>query len=315
MPSCVATRGKETILKIGFVSAITHDSTLEEVLAFAAETGYDLIEPMCWPLGKAERRYAGITHIDVVGFGPKECAEVDDLCERHGIGLSALGYYPNPLVGDANEREVYADHIRRVIDASALLDVGLVTTFVGRDHERSLDENMELFEQVWPPLVTYAEEQGVRIAIENCPMLFSGDEWPGGKNLAVSPAVWRRMFEVIPSESFGLNFDPSHLVWQGIDYARAIREFGDRLFHVHIKDERISPDRLYDHGVLGLGWHDPKLPGLGDVDWGAFFAALTDVGYRGPLVIEVEDRAYEYGIEGRKRALRQSLRFIEQFVR
>ena len=302
-------------MKIGFVTAIAHDSTFEEVLAFAAETGYDVVEPMCWPLGKAERRYAGITHIDVTDFGPAECAVVKALCERHGVGLSALGYYPNPLVGDAAEREVYANHLRAVIDASALLDVGLVTTFVGRDHAKSLAENMKLFEQVWPPLVAYAEEKGVRIAIENCPMLFSGDEWPGGKNLAVSPAVWRRMFEVIPSTSFGLNFDPSHLIWQGIDYGRAIREFGDRLLHVHVKDERVSPDRLYEHGILGLGWHDPKLPGLGDCDWGAFFAALTDVGYRGPVVIEVEDRAYEYGLEGRQRALRQSLRYIEPFIR
>ena len=302
-------------MEIGFVTAIAHDSTLEEVLAFAAETGYDVVEPMCWPLGKAERRYAGITHIDVTDFGSAECAAVRELCERHGVGLSSLGYYPNPLVGDAAEREVYANHLRAVIDASALLEVGLVTTFVGRDHTTSLSENMELFAQVWPPLVAYAEEKGVRIAIENCPMLFSGDEWPGGKNLAVSPAVWRRMFEVIPSASFGLNFDPSHLIWQGIDYVRAIREFGDRLLHVHVKDERVSPDRLYEHGILGLGWHDPKLPGLGDCDWGAFFAALTDVGYRGPVVIEVEDRAYEYGLEGRQRALRQSLRYIEPFIR
>ncbi len=302
-------------MEIGFVTAIAHDSTFEEVLSFAAETGYDVVEPMCWPLGKAERRYAGITHIDVTDFGVDERVAVKALCERYGIGLSALGYYPNPLVGDAAEREVYANHLRAVIDASALLDVGLVTTFVGRDHEKSLAENMELFEQVWPPLVAYAEEMGVRIAIENCPMLFSDDEWPGGKNLAVSPAVWRQMFEVIPSASFGLNFDPSHLIWQGIDYVRAIREFGDRLLHVHVKDERVSPDRLYEHGVLGLGWHDPKLPGLGDCDWGAFFAALTDVGYRGPVVIEVEDRAYEYGLEGRQRALRQSLRYIEAFIR
>jgi sugar phosphate isomerase/epimerase len=302
-------------VKIGFVTAITHDLDLEEVLAFAAETGFDVVEPMCWPRGKAERRYAGITHVDVVDFGPDEKAGVSALCEKHGVGFSALGYYPNPLVADAAEREVYATHLRRVIDASALLDVGLVTTFVGRDHEKSIDENLALFAEVWPPLVAYAEEQGVKIAIENCPMLFSGDEWPGGKNLAVSPTIWRRMFEVIPSESFGLNFDPSHLVWQGIDYARAIREFGDRLLHVHVKDERVSVDGLYEHGILGLGWHDPKLPGLGDVDWSAFFAALTDVGYRGPVVIEVEDRSYEYGRDGRERALRQSLRYIEPFIR
>lgn len=302
-------------MKIGFVTAITHDLGLEDVLAFAAETGYDVVEPMCWPLGKAERRYAGITHVDVTDLDEAGAAGINALLERHGVGFSALGYYPNPLVGDEGEREVYLDHLRKVIEASALLGVGIVTTFVGRDHTKGLDENLKAFEQVWPPLVEYAEGKGVKIAIENCPMLFSTDEWPGGKNLAVSPAVWRRMFEVVPSESFGLNFDPSHLIWQHIDYARAIREFGDRLIHVHLKDERVSVDGIYDHGILGLGWHDPKLPGLGDVDWGAFFAALTDVGYRGPVVVEVEDRAYEYGLDGRKRALTQSLRYVEQFVR
>ena len=302
-------------MKIGFVTAIAHDHDLDQVLGLAAETGYDVVEPMCWPLGKADRRYAGITHVDVVDFGAEEAASVTALCARHGVTFSALGYYPNPLVADEGEREVVLAHLRLVIDAASLLDVNLVTTFVGRDHTASVADNLARFEEVWPPLVEYAESKGVGVAIENCPMLFSTDEWPGGKNLAVSPALWRRMFEIIPSRSFGLNFDPSHLVWQHIDYARAIREFGDRILHVHAKDERIDADRLYSEGILGLGWHDPKLPGLGEVDWGSFFAALTDVGYRGPVVVEVEDRAYEYGLDGRTRALRQSLRTIEPFTR
>jgi sugar phosphate isomerase/epimerase len=302
-------------VQIGFVTAIAHDLGLEEVLAFAAETGYDVVEPMCWPLGKADRRYAGITHVDVVDLDEAGAAEITALRERHGVGFSALGYYPNPLAPDESDREAVIGHLRRVIDAAPLLGVDVVTTFVGRDHTASLADNLAAFERVWPPIVEHAESKGVKIAIENCPMLFSTDEWPGGKNLAVSPAVWRRMFELVPSPSFGLNFDPSHLIWQHIDYCRAIREFADRLHHVHIKDERVSTDQLYEEGILGLGWHDPKLPGLGSVDWGAFFAALTDVGYRGPVVIEVEDRAYEYGLDGRQRALRQSLRYIEQFVR
>jgi sugar phosphate isomerase/epimerase len=302
-------------MQIGFVTAIAHDLALDEVLAFAADTGFDVVEPMCWPVGKADRRYAGITHVDVVDLDEAGAAAIRKQLDAHGVGFSALGYYPNPLDPNDADRETVVGHLHKVIDAASLLDVGIVTTFVGRDHTASVAENLAAFERVWPPIVEHAESKGVTIAIENCPMLFSTDEWPGGKNLAVSPALWRKMFEIIPSPSFGLNLDPSHLIWQFIDPARAIREFGDRLVHIHLKDERVSQERLYQEGILGLGWHDPKLPGLGDTDWGAFFAALTDTGYRGPVVIEVEDRAYEYGLEGRQRALRQSLRYVEQFIR
>jgi sugar phosphate isomerase/epimerase len=189
-----------------------------------------------------------------------------------------------------------------------------MTTFVGRDHLKSIEENWSLFQSVWKPLVELAEELNVRIGIENCPMLFSNDEWPGGKNLAVSPEIWHRMFDTIPSKHFGLNFDPSHLVWQQIDYVRALHDFRDRIVHVHAKDDKTVTDLLYRRGVLGLGWHIPKLPGFGDVNWGRFFSALTDIEYRGPVCVEVEDRAFEYSIEGRKQALRQSYQYLRQFV-
>jgi len=163
--------------------------------------------------------------------------------------------------------------------------------------------------------VRYAQNEGVRVAIENCPMLFSRDEWPGGKNLAHSPAVWRRMFAEIPSASFGLNFDPSHLVWQQMDYLKPLREFSKRLFHIHAKDARVDRHRLDDVGILAtpLEYHVPKLPGMGDVDWGRFFSVLSDTGYDGPVCIEVEDRAYEKSLETRQEALRQSARFLRQF--
>ena len=200
--------------------------------------------------------------------------------------------------------------------SAGLLGIGRVNSFIGRDPAKSLDENWPRFQAVWPPLVRLAEEHGVRIGIENCPLLFTGDEWPGGKNLAVSPAVWRRLFAAIPSESFGLNYDPSHLLWQQIDPAKPIREFASRLVHVHTKDARLDRDRLNEVGILAnpLEYHTPKLPGLGDVDWPAFFAALTDSGYEGPVCIEVEDRAYEGSLEDRKRALIQSARFLRNYV-
>jgi sugar phosphate isomerase/epimerase len=301
-------------MQLGFVSAILPDLTLEEVLTFAADEGFACVEPMCWPRGAADRRYAGVTHLDVANFTDADAARVRDLVKKHGVALSGLGYYPNPLDPDAEHRRTVVEHLKKVIAAAARLGVGVVNTFIGRDHTQSLEANWPLFLEVWPDLVKYAEAQGVSVAIENCPMLFSKDEWPGGKNLAVSPVVWRAMFEKIRSPRLGLNFDPSHLIWQHIDPARCVCEFGARIFHVHAKDTRIDADSLYAHGILGLGWHTPKLPGLGDVPWGPLFSALTDAGYRGPVCIEVEDRAYEGSLADRQRSLRQSKRFLEQFV-
>lgn len=307
---------QEPTMKLGFASAILPDLSLEEVLSFAAENNFECVELMCWPVGKAERRYAGVTHIDVTDFGDDDAAHVKNVIDRYGVTVSGLGYYPNPLAPDAEERNTYIEHIRKVIAAAARLDVPVVNTFIGRDPAKSIDDNWSRFEEIWPPLVAFAEEQGVKIGIENCPMLFTGDEWPGGANLAISPKVWRRMFERIPSDHFGLNFDPSHLIWQQIDVGYAVRHFADRFVHAHAKDVRLDRHRLNEVGILAtpLEYHVPKLPGLGDVDWGRFFSLLTDAGYDGAVCIEVEDRAYEGSLAVRKRSLQQSQRFLQQYM-
>lgn len=303
-------------MKLGFVSAILPDLSLEEVLRFAAEEGFETVELMCWPRGKAERRYAGVTHIDVHALDAAAVEKIGVLLEETGVTISGLGYYPNPLSPNEEEARVAVEHIKKVIDASRAVGVNLVNTFIGRDWTRSVDDNWPRFLETWKPLIAYAEERGVRIGIENCPMFFTRDEWPGGKNLAYAPAIWRRMFEDIPSDHFGLNFDPSHLIWLRIDYLRALREFGAKIFHVHAKDVRLDQHRLDEVGILGtpLEYHTPKLPGLGEVNWGKFFSVLTETGYRGPVCIEVEDRAYEESLEDRKASLRQSRNFLRQFV-
>jgi len=232
-------------MKLGFASAILPDLSLEEVAAFAAAEGFDCVEMMCWPKGKAERRYAGVTHIDVTGFDTAEADRVKAVMAGAGVEISALGYYPNPLAPDPDEAAVAVSHIKRVIEAAALLGLGTVNTFVGRDWTKSVDENWPRFEAVWPPLVAFAEEHGVRIGIENCPMFFTKDEWPGGKNLATTPTIWRRMWERIPSASFGLNYDPSHFVWQHIDYIRFIHDFRDRIFSVHAQDMDLDEEMAY----------------------------------------------------------------------
>ena len=299
-------------MQLGFVSAILPDLSLEEVVGFAAAEGFECVELMCWPRGKAERRYAGVTHLDVVDFGRAEAGRVRELMQASGVAISGLGYYPNPLTPDPAEAQVYIEHLRRIIVAAELLGVGVVNTFVGRDVRKTVAENWPRFLEVWEPLVHFAEDHGVRIGIENCPMYFTNDEWPSGKNLAHAPAVWRRMFAEIPSPSFGLNYDPSHLVWQQMDYVRPLAEFAPRIFHVHLKDALVDRRRLDDVGILAtpLEYHTPKLPGRGAVDWPRFLASLKQAGYTGPACIEVEDRDYEGSLEDRKRALRESGTFL-----
>ena len=301
-------------MQLGFVSAIFGDLSLEEVVSFAADEGFGCVELMCWPPGGADRRYAGVSHVDVGNLTDERAAAIRELVSQRGVAISGLGYYPNPLDPDAEHRRMVVDHLKKVISAAPRLGVKIVNTFIGRDASKSVDANWPMVQAVWPDIVRHAEAEGVMLGIENCPMLFSGHEWPGGRNLAVSPAIWQNLFKELPSPNLGLNFDPSHLIWQHIDYVRAIRAFAKRIIHVHAKDTRIDRDRLYATGILGLGWHTAKLPGLGEVDWGAFFAALTDAGYQGAVCIEVEDRAFEGSLADRKRSLRQSKRFLEQFV-
>jgi sugar phosphate isomerase/epimerase len=236
-----------------------------------------------------------VTHIDVEALDEAGARGVLEMLGARGLEISALAYYPNHLHPDAAHRERVNAHLVRVLDAARLLGVGVVGTFVGRDQARGVPESLDAMERVWPPLVRAAAERGVRIAIENCPMIFSQDEWPGGTNLGYSPAIWREMFRRIPDEAWGLNLDPSHLVWQMIDHLRVVREFAPRIYHVHAKDMEIDRDGLYEHGVMsaGMGWQTPRLPGLGEVRWDRFLAALYSAGYDGVVSVEHEDRAFE----------------------
>ena len=282
-------------MKLGFFTAALPENTLEQAAKWGAESGFQAIEIACWPLEKADRRYAGVTHIDMATFDRAKANEIRKIMNEYGLTISSLGYYPNPLHPDPDHRQRVIGHLKKVIEAAAMLEVPVVGTFVGKDKNKTVPQNLEDYSKIWPPIVKFAGERGVKIGIENCPMLFSYDEWPGGNNLASSPAIWRKMWEIIPDENFGLNLDPSHLVLQMIDYDRVVREFASKIFHVHAKDLHIDREGLYNHGVLsqGMGWQVPRLPGLGDMDWRIFFAALTAVGYDYVVSIEHEDRAFE----------------------
>jgi sugar phosphate isomerase/epimerase len=307
------------MLNLGFVSAILADYDLNSVLKFASGHSFKCVEVMCWPASSSDnRRYAGVTHIDVDNL---DVEQIHDLTNLYGVSISALGYYPNPLDPNPEQAEFYREHLKEVIRAAAKLarpgdPVPVVTTFIGRNPSLSITDNLKLYAEHWPAIVKVAEECNVKIGIENCPMWFTDDEWPGGKNLATTPAIWDRMFEIIPSPILGLNYDPSHLIWQMMDEVKPIYDYRDRLHHIHLKDVKLYPDKLNRVGIMAnpLEYHSPKLPGLGDVRWRDFFAALTDVRYRGPVCIEVEDKAFEGSPNDVKTAILTARNYLNQFL-
>ncbi|MDR2619795.1 MAG: sugar phosphate isomerase/epimerase [Propionibacteriaceae bacterium] len=301
-------------MKIGFVSAILDGWDFPEVVAVAKAQGYGCVEVACWPGGPAERRYAGVSHIDVANLTPEKVLDIRGLLAESGIAISSLGFYPNPL--DPVGGQAAIAHLHKVIDASAALDVNLVTTFIGRDQRLTIDENLKLMGKVWPEILKYAADKGVRIGIENCPMLFGAEQWPGGQNLFTTPAIWAQVFEMLDSPALGLNYDPSHFVWQMMDPIKPIYDFAEKLVHVHIKDIHVDRYRLDQVGIMAypLEYMAPKLPGHGDINWGAFVSALDDVGYDGPVCIEVEDRAYESSPARILESLELSKRYIDQFI-
>lgn len=303
-------------MKLGFLTAALPGNTLEQAAKWGAESGFQAIEIACWPFEKAARRYAGVTHIDVTTLDKPKAKEIRKMLDGYGLTVSSLAYYPNPLHPEADHRETVIAHLKKVIEGAALLEVPVVGTFVGKDKNKTVPQNFEDYAKIWPPIVKFAKDHGVKIAIENCPMIFSYDEWPGGNNLASTPAIWRKMWEIIPDDNFGLNLDPSHLVLQMIDYERVIREFGSKIFHVHAKDLHIDLEGLYNNGVLsqGMGWQIPRLPGLGDMDWRKFFAALTAVRYDYVVSIEHEDRVYEGDEELVKRGFYLSRDVLKPYI-
>ena len=305
-------------MELGFVTSILDGWTFEEMITAAADMGYRCVEVACWPQGKSERRYAGVSHIDVerVLSDDEYADHILQYCAAKEIKISALAFYPNTMDSDLEKRRTAISHLKNVIRASAKLGINMVTTFIGREQSKTVEENLKSVAQVWPEIISLAEELDVKIGIENCPMLFDAGQWPGGQNLFTSPANWKRIFEILPSKHLGINYDPSHFVWQMIDYIQPIYDFRDKIFHVHIKDIKLYPEKLRQVGIMAypLQFMSPKLPGLGDVDWGRYISALTDIGYDGPVCVEVEDRAFEGSHEKILQSLQLSKKYMEQFV-
>lgn len=303
-------------MKIGLVSAILDGWTFEQMIDTAAALKFKCVEVACWPGGKAERRYAGVSHIDVDNQDDAYYNYVLEYCKARNVEISSLAFYPNTLDPDPEKRAFNIAHLKKVISASSRLGVGLVTTFIGRDPGKTVGQNLEIVAEVWPDILDFAKERGVKVAIENCPMLFDKTQWPGGQNLMTTPVIWRKVFDILPYDNLGINYDPSHFVWQMVDYIRPVYEFRDKIFHVHFKDIKLHRDKLAECGVMAypLEFMSPKIPGLGDVNWGAFVSALTDIGYDSWACIEVEDRAFESSCDRIIDSIRLSKRYMDQFV-
>ncbi|MBQ3883840.1 MAG: sugar phosphate isomerase/epimerase [Succinivibrio sp.] len=230
--------------------------------------------------------------------------------------MSSLAFYPNTLDPDLKKRHDNVEHLKNVIRASHKLGINMVTTFIGRDQHRNFEDNFLIVKEVWPEILNLAKELGVKVAIENCPMLFGPDQWPGGQNLMTTPHNWRKIFEILDYDNLGINYDPSHFVWQMIDYVEPVYEFKDRIFHVHFKDLKVIKSKLNQVGILAypLDFMAPKLPGLGDVNFSRFLSALTDIGYNGYACVEVEDRAFEDTKERILDSLKLSYHYMRNFV-
>jgi sugar phosphate isomerase/epimerase len=304
-------------MKLGILTAPFADTKLNDVADWAKSVGFEALEIACWPTGKGEgRRYAGTSHINVDGLSKSEAKDIAASLRGKGIDISGLGYYPNPLHPDASHRDMVIGHLKRVITAAGLMDVKVVNSFVGGDRTLTLDQNWERAVAIFPDIVKHARDNGVTLAFENCPMIFSKDEWPGGHNIAYNPKIWRRIFEAW-GDHVGMNYDPSHLVWQMIDNARFIGEFGARMVHVHAKDMMVDHDALYENGIMsaGIGWQVPRMPGLGDIEWNEIFAGLYRAGYDGPVIIEHEDRTFEGEDEKVKRGFLLARDVLRPFVK
>ncbi|HXG24707.1 MAG TPA: sugar phosphate isomerase/epimerase [Chthonomonadales bacterium] len=277
---------------VGILTAPFSKEPLEHVVAFAGEYGFGGLEVVAGP---------GSQHIDLTHFTQADADRIKELTERRALLISSVAAYTNNTDPDPERRKANNDTVRKAIDAAALLGVDVVCTLAGhpvpgKSKMRTIEEDCAV---VFPPLVEYAASKGVRIALEN---------WYATNIQHLEH--WRRLFEVVPHRNFGLNFDPSHLLWQDIDYIHAVERFADRIFHTHAKDTEVKEaKKRWVGNQHDGGWWRYVIPGLGQVRWGEYIAALRANGYNGVLSIEHEDSAV-----GREEGFLIGKRYLEQFM-
>jgi sugar phosphate isomerase/epimerase len=306
-------------MKLGFLTVCLGNMTLEEKAKWAGENGFEALEIACWP--KSNDRDYSSSDIDVDSLTQEEADRIKTFMKKYGLIISSLAYYDNNLDRDTEKRGLVNKHVKKVIDAAIMLETPYVGTFIGKNSDLSVKDNFDEFEKVFGELVGYAEEKGIKLMIENCDM--RGWQKPGEPGtISYSPELWEEMFRRVPSKSFGLNYDPSHLVLMLMDYMSPVMQFKDRIFHVHAKDGKILRDMLERYGVFDRqlgepnewGYRQAKMPGLGEVDWKKFIKALKKVGYDYVVSIEHEDREYEGSEQKVKEGLLIAKKSIEKFL-
>ncbi len=302
-------------MKLGLLTSILPSLNFRQVVDFCAQIGITSLEVACWPKQKAERRYSGVTHLDINNLSDEEIEDELNYAKTKNVCVHALGFYPNPLSADENTNEDAINHIYKLIDVAKKNNIGVLSTFVGKNNLKTVEENLKLFESTWKPIVDYAQKNKIKIAIENCPMLFTQDEWPGGKNLASTPEIWDKMFKIIDSDFFGLNYDPSHFVLQNMDYIAPIYKYKHKIFHIHLKDITIVKEKLNKFGSFSYPskYSQPKLPGFGDINWGKFCNALYDINYTASACLEIEDRNFEESIDMVKKGIEIGYKNVQQY--
>lgn len=286
-------------MKFGFLSGCLQDMTLEEKIKYAHGVGFNALDVSCWPKNNT-RDYSG-SDIDTEHLDETKAEEIKQLEKKYNVTITSLAYYDNMLVPDQDLRKEYYDHLKSVIVAAEMLNVPLVGCFIGKNQNESLVDNFKEFKPLFEDLLAFAAAHHVKLMIENCPMPgWQEDGFPG--TISYSPELWDEMFSLVPNDNFGLNFDPSHLMWLGIDYLRAMKEYKDRIFHIDAKDIKMHPEAFYRYGIFGkklnrtnpedLGFWTPVIPGLGDINWSEFYDTMKEIGYDGCFSIEHEDRRF-----------------------
>lgn len=279
-------------MRLGFCSGILHPMPLVDMIEFAGDNGFSSIEVMCWPL--SEHEWGGMTHIDagiIVDQTSDNQAYIDKIksaLNEFDISISALTYYSNPLHPTTDVAKTANWHIERLIQTAKALDVKIINTYVGMNYDKSWSDNYLLFAELWSGIIAKAEDAGISFAIKNSPASFNNGAIRGS-NLARSPKTWEKMFEIIPSVNFGLDYDPAYLMCQYIDYINPIYEFGDRIKHVQFRDVTIDKSRLNRCGTQSAidEYTSHEVVGEGSIDWRNVVSALRDIRYSGVVSIDI----------------------------
>jgi sugar phosphate isomerase/epimerase len=283
-------------MDVGFLTACLNTGLEDDVLPWAKENGFKSVE-------------IGGMH---GGFFKKDFAEdIKEMLDEFDITVTAIGNFKNWFEGEEKLRKMNWDDLKNTIETAAALKIPCVTTFVGLNNQLDYQGNVKMFKKEWLPVIEFARELDVKIAIENCPM--KGAYALNGGNMMFTPGIMGELFMMTP-DNFGLNFDPSHLFWQMVDVNLVVEEFSERIFHTHAKDTQINKETRDFQGVFGSGSYTFRLPGLGQIDWGSYIDTLKEVGYNGVLSIEMEDPNYEGSQEKRKEGLITGKKFLDKFI-